>query len=919
MASMRIEVAASSSPFHYVSLRDHNHIKGHKGYIHSQGVRKNGDQDDDDGSWLPSSSHNSTVTSEYEGPNHHHHQKVQNNADDDSWLPTVNERNGKYGTTTNEMQNDFDYSWLPSTFIDNNKNKPKFDGNLKSKNKNASPRQKSYNNKSGATSYSSSNNSNGSPQKKSRNGHWALAREVVFSCEQESQNKETMKKSSDSSRFQQPDSPSRSRYVVESLTSGGVSSLLQRWKDLAETKNSNKNDNGSSSSSNRNNLESPYKEKKNSSPSNSLNDSNAGWDSDASRTRRLSAPLPSRDANDSNLGGAEKEKIRVVDIVKKLSREEELAASHGGNVNASLPPIRTTLKHRHIEGEQKGFKGVKVSKHLVRGRQAFNNFLMQMERDKLHELKWLVERKSVSKFSYRGKIQASLRFKILRLGVEPEPKTDVKRHRHCVSKTLESDNRLDIRNLRERFNCEIEKGAINSRKDKQNVIKNTFSEETPFTSPTKTEVDVKTKTNTDTSHMKQEQQRKPKAKPESMAPKQSTPYPKISCKDVVHEAKFVDSSSHFIKPKEEKQYKDCNKFDFYEDESRFVSSKESSSPDRGVCDSEETSYTGKKHVYENFDDWMTSEYSQPRSVLDEEESYDMEMYDPNYDWISDISRPKSDWEDMRRLRYQEMSFGKADIQRLLQRRSVSSFLGSSLRDVIDQLMVSRVQQSHVPVENLVVGGEKEESRKEEVDRENVYVVDEDCRSRTETKCSEYSEYIDQTPHSERSWRSPTDVVYNSETATTTTSPSLERSPNSNRSHNNSTPQSSSANTHQNIEMELIYDLRGHMEQLHQEIMELRKSIKSCVNMQLKMQHTFKQHVVANAAACSVQKKERKPPSLVKQDCFICGDMHVDSLLYRCGHMCTCFRCAVELQRTSRECPVCEAPIVDVVKAFVHES
>lgn len=43
-------------------------------------------------------------------------------------------------------------------------------------------------------------------------------------------------------------------------------------------------------------------------------------------------------------------------------------------------------------------------------------------------------------------------------------------------------------------------------------------------------------------------------------------------------------------------------------------------------------------------------------------------------------------------------------------------------------------------------------------------------------------------------------------------------------------------------MELIYDLRGHMEQLHQEMSEIRKSIKSCVSMQEKLQHFIKQEV-----------------------------------------------------------------------------
>ncbi|OVA04479.1 zinc finger protein [Macleaya cordata] len=46
------------------------------------------------------------------------------------------------------------------------------------------------------------------------------------------------------------------------------------------------------------------------------------------------------------------------------------------------------------------------------------------------------------------------------------------------------------------------------------------------------------------------------------------------------------------------------------------------------------------------------------------------------------------------------------------------------------------------------------------------------------------------------------------------------------------------------------------------------------------------------------------------NCCICYEMEVDSLLYRCGHICACFKCAKALQRSSRKCPICRAPITD---------
>lgn len=114
-----------------------------------------------------------------------------------------------------------------------------------------------------------------------------------------------------------------------------------------------------------------------------------------------------------------------------------------------------------------------------------------------------------------------------------------------------------------------------------------------------------------------------------------------------------------------------------------------------------------------------------------------------------------------------------------------------------------------------------------------------------------------------------------------------------------------------MEMELIIDLRGQMRQLQREMSELRKSIKSCMEMQVTLQDSMKQEMssVRGDAARSVDKIPRKG------NCCICYEKQVDSLLYRCGHMCACLKCAHELQWSSGKCPICRAPIVDVVRAY----
>ncbi|KAI7755305.1 hypothetical protein M8C21_007105, partial [Ambrosia artemisiifolia] len=265
--------------------------------------------------------------------------------------------------------------------------------------------------------------------------------------------------------------------------------------------------------------------------------------------------------------------------------------------------------------------------------------------------------------------------------------------------------------------------------------------------------------------------------------------------------------------------------------------------------------------------WI-NEDSQTDSDWDDEEE-EGDYY--SYNWISEIARPRSDWECMRQERYQEMLHLQScshDIQQLLERKSVSGFLSSDQRNMLDQLMASRVQH---------VSGT--DSRKEK----GKHVED---------------EFIDQTACSSPPTQSPA---------------FKQRSWNHNRrrrSHhhlylqkNSNFPQSSFIN-HPSIEMAVIYDLRAHMEQIHQELVELRKAVTACVNMQIKNQQQ------------STQKKISEQGSLTRQ-CCVCYAMQADSFMYRCGHMCACYNCGLELQCTNGKCPICEDPILDVVRACVY--
>ncbi|KAL9241263.1 hypothetical protein vseg_015394 [Gypsophila vaccaria] len=126
------------------------------------------------------------------------------------------------------------------------------------------------------------------------------------------------------------------------------------------------------------------------------------------------------------------------------------------------------------------------------------------------------------------------------------------------------------------------------------------------------------------------------------------------------------------------------------------------------------------------------------------------------------------------------------------------------------------------------------------------------------------------------------------------------------------------------EWEIVNDLRIDMARLQQRLNNMQRMLEACMDMQLELQRSVRQEV-SSALSRSANPSE-SPETILPKDsfkwdcvrkgvCCICSDTNIDSLLYRCGHMCTCTKCADVLVQGNGKCPMCQAPVVEVIRAY----
>ena len=105
--------------------------------------------------------------------------------------------------------------------------------------------------------------------------------------------------------------------------------------------------------------------------------------------------------------------------------------------------------------------------------------------------------------------------------------------------------------------------------------------------------------------------------------------------------------------------------------------------------------------------------------------------------------------------------------------------------------------------------------------------------------------------------------------------------------------------------------------------ELQRTVRTVVQLQVDVQRSIRMEVAAAlagrdsvAVAASPPHKCSSPPRRADAgSCVVCLDAPTECVVVRCGHMCLCQACGLEIRAQRMPCPVCRAPVTDVMRVY----
>lgn len=100
---------------------------------------------------------------------------------------------------------------------------------------------------------------------------------------------------------------------------------------------------------------------------------------------------------------------------------------------------------------------------------------------------------------------------------------------------------------------------------------------------------------------------------------------------------------------------------------------------------------------------------------------------------------------------------------------------------------------------------------------------------------------------------------------------------------------------------------------------MQQMLQLMFTMQIDMQRSLRQEVASALAQNATTIQNHTPQPVQAGHCTVCLTAIADTVLYRCGHLCVCYVCGLQLQQSTSvygvKCPICRAPVEDIVRVY----